>query len=197
MNGKSAFLSSIRSIAILVALPLPSIAQNVELPIGAVIDWWRPNATFPIPDGFAIADGSAVSDARSPINGATLPDFRGRFVKGAQDVGSIGATGGANQHSHRFDSGHVHEWARTVHNTTDGKRSWVTWLTAFTEYPEYISIWSNGIGSGGANYFPIAPYFPGNKYYYTSRPHVPQPEYTYSASSEPAFVGLLKLVKVR
>jgi hypothetical protein len=45
-------------------LDLSAIAADVTrqmLPIGAVIDWWRPDGTVPIPAGFEICDGHTVS----------------------------------------------------------------------------------------------------------------------------------------
>ena len=81
-----------------------SKAADNGVPVGAVIDWWRPNATFPVPDGFQICDGSMVVDPESPLNGLTLPDLRNRFVRGANVIGDIGLTGGTDSHAHSVDA---------------------------------------------------------------------------------------------
>lgn len=70
------------------------------VPVGGVIDWWRPDGSFPIPAGYQACDGSTVNDPASPLNGKALPDLRGRFIRGAQDAGAIGQTGGAESHAH-------------------------------------------------------------------------------------------------
>jgi len=80
-----------------------------SLPVGAVIDWWRPSdSTEPVPDGFAVCDGSVVSDTASPFNGKAVPDLTDTFVRGVTDVNNIGDTGGALTHSHTTDLNHDH-----------------------------------------------------------------------------------------
>ena len=73
----------------------PVVVQQM-VPIGAVIDWWRPAATVPIPAGFEICDGHQVTTHEfgtgAPIN---VPDLRNTFILGAlpdtADVGRAGA----------------------------------------------------------------------------------------------------------
>ncbi|HJX30182.1 MAG TPA: hypothetical protein VJ885_19940 [Thermoanaerobaculia bacterium] len=73
--------------------PVPSPAALV--PIGAIIDWWRPAGTnFQVPDGFQICDGSLINDAASPYNGHNTPDLRQRFIFGATSYEWIGSVGG-------------------------------------------------------------------------------------------------------
>lgn len=73
---------------------------SASVPIGAVLDWWRPNSTFAVPQGHKICDGSVVNDAESPFNGQTLPDLRNKFIRGAATVDDIGQTGGTSIHTH-------------------------------------------------------------------------------------------------
>src|SRR6266568_688978 len=126
-----------------------------DVPIGAVIDWWRPNATLPIPDGFLVADGRLVLDPRSPLRGAVLPDLRGRFVRGVQDTLEIGSSGGASTHMHAatppasytsYES-HRHVWSHIDLNP-DGKRVW----SSHNRQGDWtiMTIWNNGIGNEGA-----------------------------------------------
>jgi hypothetical protein len=73
---------------------------SASVPIGTVIDWWRPNDSFPVPDGYQICDGSVVNDAQSPFNGQTLPNLIGRFARGANTAENIGVVSGSTTHTH-------------------------------------------------------------------------------------------------
>lgn len=73
---------------------------SATVPIGTVIDWWRPDDSFAVPDGYQICDGSVVNDAESPFNGHTLPDLRTKFVRSANTIDQIGVTGGETRHDH-------------------------------------------------------------------------------------------------
>lgn len=112
-------------------LPAQMAAVYRQVPIGTVIDWWRPNDSFPVPLGFQICDGSAVLDSRSPLKGATLPNLNGQFVRGATDPDAIGDTGGSNNHAHNHDHaskdstadgahGHTHDHASQGSTTQGG-----------------------------------------------------------------------------
>ena len=146
------------------------------VPIGAVIDWWRPDATFAVPSGFAICDGSVVNDAVSPLNGKTLPNLTNRFIMGVTNVNNIGTSGGSDTHGHTvdinhghgavntssggsftgntgWDPGHRHKWIYQQLNP-DGKKLWMSWPS---EGPETIMyIWDNGINNEGEGIYPIA-----------------------------------------
>ena len=83
-----------------------------SVPVGAVIDWWRPDDTYPIPENFKICDGSAVNDTESPLNGVTLPDLTHQFIRGVTDPAEIGTAGGAADHQHTVDiTAHNHTMA--------------------------------------------------------------------------------------
>jgi hypothetical protein len=83
------------------------------VPIGAVIDWWRPQTSVVVPDGFAICDGTVVSSHDFGVVGSiTLPDLRNLFVIGADatknnDVAGSLADGSANAPGiNRIDGAH-------------------------------------------------------------------------------------------
>lgn len=82
----------------------------VPIPIGTVVDWWRPNSSLQLgPEGFQICDGSTVSDPDSPLQGTRLPDLRGLFVRGVVSFEQIGTTGGSADHAHDVPLGnHTH-----------------------------------------------------------------------------------------
>ncbi len=85
----------------------PSVSTGTgdgNMPVGTVIDWWRPNNNFPVPTGFKICDGSTVDDEESPFNGFNVPDLRNKFVRGAESLADIGATGGSESHKHTVES---------------------------------------------------------------------------------------------
>lgn len=81
----------------------------MELPLGAVVDWYRFHADMPVPEGFVICDGSTITDPESTFVGRAVPDLRGKFVRGAPDLASIGSGGGTDtvdlQHSHSGSTG--------------------------------------------------------------------------------------------
>jgi hypothetical protein len=77
-----------------------------SVPPGSIIDWWRPNVTFPIPKGYKICDGTTINDVNSPINGQNTPDMTNRFAVGTSDPGQAGVLGGTSVHTHNIsDSG--------------------------------------------------------------------------------------------
>ena len=67
------------------------------IPVGGVIYWWSDNT---VPLNFKVVDGSAVSDAASPINGLTLPNLVDRFIRGVANanVRTSPISGGEDSH---------------------------------------------------------------------------------------------------
>jgi len=82
----------------------------VEVPLGAVLDWYRFNASEPVPEGFAICDGSVIVDGESPYVGQNAPNLQDKFVRGVTTVGAIGTSGGADLVSvaHTHPNPHTH-----------------------------------------------------------------------------------------
>lgn len=103
-------------------MTLASLAADVKRQlhqIGEVIDWWRPDASVPIPTGFEICDGRQILAGSHDFPGLggsniNLPDLRNRFVLGADstkthgvaavggdpvgDAPGIAGSGGSQQH---------------------------------------------------------------------------------------------------
>ncbi|MCG8504580.1 MAG: hypothetical protein MI755_08245 [Sphingomonadales bacterium] len=100
-----------------------SITGIGQLPVGAVIDWWRtPGSSTQIPEGFQICDGSRVADPDSPLNGQTLPDLQHRFAYGVTSYGEIGTRGGTA-------TGSFHEQTESAgRNHTHGLASRTGWI---------------------------------------------------------------------
>jgi hypothetical protein len=144
---------------------------GTNIPVGAVIDWWRPDATFAVPTGFAICDGSIVNDAGSPLNGKTLPDLTNKFIMGVTNVNNIGTAGGSSGHAHSVDINHDHgavnsssagpftgntEWVNN-HNHAwileQNNGDWLSWRGDGSV--DIMHIWDNGIDNSGEGFYPI------------------------------------------
>jgi hypothetical protein len=103
--------------------PLTSVAYAFRaktadtMPIGTVIDWWRPDDSWLLPEGFQICDGSTVNDPDSPLNGRTVPDLTNTFILGVSSPSQIGSRGGSESHDHAVDIDHDHA---SVNTTSSG-----------------------------------------------------------------------------
>lgn len=97
--------------------------QAIGLPLGAIIDWFRFDATQPLPRGFAICDGSVIAAADSPFRGQQLPDLVDRFVLGVSPdrVGEVGGEATLT-HRHGFSG-------RTAATTISGGAHGHDWFT--------------------------------------------------------------------
>ena len=56
-----------------------TISSPDDVPIGTVIDWWRPSSNTPIPQGYQICNGGVVNDPDSPLAGVRLPNLINKF----------------------------------------------------------------------------------------------------------------------
>lgn len=63
------------------AVPLAITAGGV-VPVGGIVDWYRPSTSTPIPSGWVVCDGATVNDPESPFNLQPVPNLVGRFVRG-------------------------------------------------------------------------------------------------------------------
>ena len=187
------------------------------VPIGGVINWYRPNASFPVPDNYMIADGSTVTDQNSPLFNETLPDLRSKFVRGAATLNEIGIEGGVATHSHESDmpaiettigiqNPHTHEWARY----NDSNNQW----KSFNGSVEVLLVdWGDGIGNEGTGIWPLGfdednqPSGDGWYVLYTKpQPGLDTHDHNVELSgdvtmdnspNEPPYVTLLKIVRIK
>lgn len=70
------------------------------IPIGAVIDWWRPDSSISVPSGFVVCSGGTITSGNHDFGtGAsiTVPDLRNKFILGASTAitEGVAATAGA------------------------------------------------------------------------------------------------------
>lgn len=88
------------------ALPLRALdaaSMRQFVPLGTVIDWWRPNSSWDAgagagapPPGFEVCDGHVVPDGSHDFGAGalTLPDLRNKFIIGADiSAGKADGTG--------------------------------------------------------------------------------------------------------
>jgi hypothetical protein len=87
--------------------PTPIPIDLAVIPIGTILPWQR-DAYSTLPSAYKICDGSVVSDSASPLNGTPLPDLRGEFLRGADNMGtgkgSRNVDGGRNPGTLESDS---------------------------------------------------------------------------------------------
>lgn len=163
---------------------------EIPIPIGAVIDWWRPAAGIQVPDAYQICDGSTVTDPASKLHGLQLPDLGERFILGAPNPGGIGPVG-SDSHQHTFTiSSHTHQFVHT--------------------HPDYAGV-SGGANDGEGDLDKAASQFCDDGHVHQFNAVIPpsstsdtgansdagQTEKTAVASNVPPYIGLLKLMRIR
>jgi len=85
-------------------------ANSTSVMVGAIIDWWRPAGTnWQLPPEYAICDGSTVSDPKSPLDGAVLPDLNELYMLGTGQFSQIGKLELDETHRHEIDSFPAHD----------------------------------------------------------------------------------------
>lgn len=79
------------------------LAQNCNylidsMPIGSIVPICvgLTGVPTPNPDIWQECDGSVITNQNSPMHGQTVPDHRGRYLKGQSSTGTIGFYGGSN-----------------------------------------------------------------------------------------------------
>jgi hypothetical protein len=151
------------------------------LPIGSVVPWWRPTAATPVPEGFAVCDGSMVSDPDSPLDGTVLPDLRERVILGVP-LDRSGETAGTPGTVWSTDAAgaHAHTWVT---------RAGLSWISGDGRT---IITWGDGFGTDGTGHYAVATATAsGTVVYNTST----APSHVHSVS--PPYVGLVMLMRTR
>lgn len=159
-------------------------AALLAAPLGSVVPWYPMAPGISVPEGFAIADGSTVTDPESHFFGLATVDLSGRFVLGTTDPNTIGTSGGVLQHdlSHDHDIYHRH--------------------TGTTGLPDDIlpNIWivpppNGGIGRAGED---------GHRHNFTTSEPVDEPSGNNRSGSalgiidnRPPFVRLLMIMRIK
>ncbi len=172
--------------------------STTDVPIGTVIDWYRPDTTTAIPEGYAICDGSTINDSRSPWDGKALPSLSQKFVRGEVQLANIGSSGGSSTHTHTTSIDHDHASATTsnsgknhTHNTNienynvaprasstdkhnhiwayfDTGEDWNTFDSSGSVFE--MQNWDNGMDTDGTGNYPVTHNgtVSSTKYFYTN-----------------------------
>jgi len=185
-----------------------------EIPIGTIIDWYRPTPSTPVPVGFEIADGRMVTDRESPLIDVLLPDLREKFIMGAKYKSEVGRTGGGITHVHSLDpppattskvGDHNHKWARFQEN---GKE-WYSFASVNDATLQnqdkveeiLVTNWGNGVDKVGKGKFPIEADRDLHLFTDSAGTHshtVDIPSFTSpDEDHQPPYIGLLKIMRVK
>jgi hypothetical protein len=179
------------------AVPFAVEAAN-GVPLGTVIDWWRPTLDTPLPDGWEFCDGTPVQDDRSPLFNhdpvVLKPDLRNRFARGLDvaaevDIPATGWEAGGSDHAD-LDA-HRHAWSRFQDNVATN-----VWYS-FNELGVELALitYDDGMDTVGAGNNPIgvddvSGVDQSRLYYTNDSPAV-------VLATVPSYVGLVKLCRVR
>ena len=152
--------------------------------------WWSDGT---VPAGWAVCDGSAISNAASPLNGKATPDLRNKFVRGVanSNLRATPKTGGSDLDNH-------------THATGDH-----TLTIAQIPPHSHLHYIANENGYGGPDGSPAGSGF-DRQYHYTvwtgatgeGKPHnhgstgVPSTS-TNPENNVPAYVGLVYIMRVQ
>ena len=163
-----------------------------EVPVGTILDWYRPDAETVLPDGFQMCDGSLITDSASPMKGKNTPNLIDKITYGVSE-NRVGEMGGANsinlQHSHIVNS-HTHS---IVHTHT---------------FAGVTGTSNQGSSSAGGNAGPVLSYN-AHDHSYSGAVSASSIESSGSASpstdsqlstsvdNRQAYIGVLKIIKVR
>lgn len=177
---------SLGALADAVFVPRPNPEPGLmEVPIGAVLDWYRFDENVPVPEGFAIADGSVITDPESPFTGRNTPNLIDRFVRGVSSVDTIGTTGGADaanvDHTHPIP--HTHSGNTGTPHIGGGNPPAGFWRILMNPIPPWL------LAANENHYHPFTTGGPSNAVSGSSS--------LASIATVPAYVGLLKIVRIK
>ena len=172
-------------------VPTAKAVFDCGVPIGSIQPYYGTYYGLTIPDGWQLCDGSAITDADSPLNGKNTPDLRGRSIFGCNNgginnsFGTIGKTGGLESVSlskenlplHRHDesyntfsilSGPYDSWnTNPIPSGYTAKIMWSSYSTFgsdsdFSSGNNDSSNWGRNLMVNGGNTIDTAVYFVDN-----------------------------------
>ena len=86
-------------------LDLATVGVDIRrqfVPIGAVLDWWRPDSSVAVPDGFVVCSGGTISSANHDFGtgqAINVPDLSNKFVLGAKTASGSNTAGNASSNA--------------------------------------------------------------------------------------------------
>ena len=97
-----------------------------SLPVGSIVAWQNHVTGTPeLPEGWALCDGSAITDPESPMVGQSTPNINGtrRFLRGGTSSGVAEGHSFQNHSHHRNQAG---AGEHVLHNSGPAELSWVS-----------------------------------------------------------------------
>lgn len=72
------------------------LLESSVIPVGTVVNWWRPSVGYPLPNNWVVCDGRTITDHSFGTGSIVLPDLRNHFVLGADPNRADGSVAPAN-----------------------------------------------------------------------------------------------------
>jgi hypothetical protein len=168
---------------------------GVPVPIGGIIEWWRPAASTQVPLEFRICDGSVVHDPASPFDKKAVPNLTGYFIRGCAKQADAGPGPSTSEtHTHVYDvPSHTHPFLHTHPPQLDGQ----TGAGNDPHGPDDRA--ASDFCDGGHTHMFVATSAvqPADERDTQPNSDAGDPLVTGPATSLPPFYGLLKLIRIR
>lgn len=181
------------------------LRQSVQ--IGQVIQWWRPDSSVPLPEGFEPADGATISVDQHdfPVAGPiTLPNLRNKFVLGADHTkadatAAVNGDGSANAPGIRGAGGSQTHTLTHDQSGVNGNGS-TTNSGVHSHQVQAVGVNPGGGGLTWTTGNELASFFQSTDTFSNPSAHS-HPLTARGAdaahNNTPAYIGLLMLIKVR
>ncbi len=198
-----------------------AIAAGGSVPVGGIIDWYRPTPTTPVPDGWALCDGSVINDPVSALDTKATPNLVNKFTRGldlsanptygygAASAAVLPDAGGADSVNLSHNHGgwdHTHSGGSHTHGmvhthtgdslTVSGptQRAFVPGNDHRTDFLAGGEFHNHAISG---NTGPASTGVTGPAAGQTGNPTSTMPNSLGTLDNRPVFVGLLKLIRTR
>lgn len=194
--------------------------DQISAPVGAIVDWYRPDFTTQPPSSWRVCDGSTVNDVDSPFNGKAVPNLvnmftrglgpdalsgtsygGGAYPRGGNDQASLNLshTHGLANHTHKIEAvpDHVHPA-----NLGDANGHVTSAPVQTHSSPSFYVVLENGPGPNCSHSFPVnvAPaggHDHGGMTGPSSAATDPALVNSIPVATVPAYVGLVKIIRIK
>ena len=191
------------------AADIVTLEATYMVPIGTILDWWRPPGSSVLPPaGYQICDGSVINDSDSPYDGNNVPDLVNRFVRGVLNAGSIGPGSGTDSHNHSVSFTHASSSVVTLSAHSHVALKFNGTNKTWSEGDNGLLVdWDNGVDNEGSGSYPVSinQNTGSNRDVTTSSAGNHTHSHTVAAHSGnsgngnnlPPYVGLLKIMRIK
>lgn len=199
-----------------------AIAAGGSVPVGGIIDWYRPTPTTPVPDGWAICDGSVINDSISILDTKATPNLVNKFTRGLDlsanptygyglasgavlpDAGGADSVNLSHNHGgwdHTHSGGsHTHGMAHTHGGSSlvvSGVQNRVILPSGNTHRTDFLAGGEAHTHSLSGNTDSSSTSSTGTASGQTGNPTSNMPNSLGTHDNRPTYVGLLKLIRTR